>query len=104
MATLLRIPKRSSEVVRLALGFKYRLAQGDAVTGIQSLAIADSTGTDKTAEMIQPLSSQVDSGGRSVSAMFVGGQSGQTYLVTARVTTRANETLEGHMLLPVSDG
>ena len=104
MAATLKTPKRSAEEVRLSLGFKYRLAKGDAIVGVTSLTIVDSAGADKSAEMIKVGTSQVDPGGRSVSAIFTGGQNGQTYTATARVTTRNVDTLEGQLLIPVSDG
>ncbi|MDD5762180.1 MAG: hypothetical protein PHP88_06675 [bacterium] len=104
MTATLKTPKRSAEAARLSIGFKYRLAKGDVITGITSFTIADSAGVDKSAEMIRVGTSQVDPGGRSVSAVFTGGSSGQTYTATARVTTANGETLEGQLLIPVSDG
>ena len=104
MAATLKTPKRSVEAVRIGIGFRYRLAKGDAVVGLTSFTIADSAGVDKSAQMIQVGTSQVDPGGKSVSAVFTGGSSGQTYTATARVTTANGETLEGQLLIPVSDG
>ena len=88
------LPKPAWDERRIAHDFADDLAVGDTIASIDSISVSDGdTGDDITASAKGAASNQIDTGNKSVSAIYKGGTPGQKYKMVARVLTANGEKL-----------
>ena len=88
------LPKPAWDERRIAHDFTDDLAVGDSIASIDAILVSDAdTGADITASAKGAASDQVDTGNKSVSALYKGGTPGQKYRMVARVVTANGEKL-----------
>jgi hypothetical protein len=88
------LPKPAWDERRIAHDFTDDLAVGDTIASIDSISVSDAdTEADITGTAKSAASDQIDSGNRSVSAVYKGGTPGQNYRMVARVVTTNGEKL-----------
>jgi hypothetical protein len=88
------LPKPAWDERRIAHDFADDLAVGDTIASIDSISVSDAdTGADITASAKSAASNQIDTGNKSVSAIYKGGTPGQKYRMVARVVTTNGEKL-----------
>jgi hypothetical protein len=90
--------KEPGEDLRRGYNFVPDMAAGDTVSSY-SVAVQDRDGTDVTSSTVVSSSEQESSG--VVTAMFTGGDHGQSYLVIFEAVTTGGETIIGKVIMAV---
>ena len=96
------LPKPAWDERRISHDFTDDLATGDTIASIVSISVTDKDTGESVAGAVVDGSSQIDSGDKSVSAIYAGGIAGQRFVMTARVVTSNGEKLSGIIEMEIS--